>query len=219
MIIHPYWISKWFFNKKSNHSIIFAILLWFSTPVLQYVFYLDIFSLLKIWLNNWFNIEVCGKSIYLYSHMNKDQGVYRNRSVCLQICIQPVNFKLPEPKAQVRFSDRNFSIVLVVIVVVNFSHFHLLQNHLNNFHQSWHKHLWVKRIQVVQMAGLWHFQRGDNNEIQLKNLKISSSGTTGSISIKLGTKHPCVKGSKMNEGPHPFARGDNNEIAKVQDVI
>ena len=29
--------------------------------------------------------------------------------------------------------------VVVVIVVINFSHFHLLQNHWANFKQTWHK--------------------------------------------------------------------------------
>ena len=35
--------------------------------------------------------------------------------------------------------------------------------------------------------------------------------------MKLGTKHPCVKGIQIcsNEGPRPFPRGDNYEIAKI----
>ena len=41
------------------------------------------------------------------------------------------------------FSDQNLSIVVLVVVVVlavvNFSHFHLpLQNHWANFNQTWH---------------------------------------------------------------------------------
>ena len=36
------------------------------------------------------------------------------------------------------FSDQNV-VVVVVGVVVNFSHFHLLQNHWANFNQTWHK--------------------------------------------------------------------------------
>ena len=46
---------------------------------------------------------------------------------------------------------------------------------------------------------------------------IFSSRTTGSISTKLGTKHPWVKRIKVssNEGPHHFQRGDNYEIAKI----
>ena len=38
-----------------------------------------------------------------------------------------------------------------------------------------------------------------------------------SISPKLGTKHPWVKGIQVcsNEGPRPFPRGDNYEIVKI----
>ena len=44
-------------------------------------------------------------------------------------------FSSPKPKAQMNFSDQNLS-----VVVVNFSHFHLvLQNHWPNFNQTWHK--------------------------------------------------------------------------------
>ena len=43
-----------------------------------------------------------------------------------------------EPKVQVSFSDQN--LLSVVVVVVNFSHFHLfLQNHKANFNQIRHK--------------------------------------------------------------------------------
>ena len=51
-------------------------------------------------------------------------------------------FSSPELKAQVSFSDQNcpVSVVIVVVVGVNFSHFHLLlQNHWPNFNQTWHK--------------------------------------------------------------------------------
>ena len=41
-----------------------------------------------------------------------------------------------EPKAQVSFVDP----LSVVVVVVNFSHFHLvLKNHRDKFNQTWHK--------------------------------------------------------------------------------
>ena len=45
----------------------------------------------------------------------------------------------------------------------------------------------------------------------------SPARTTGSISTKLGTKYPWVKGSQVcaNEGPRPFPRGDNFEILKI----
>ena len=62
-----------------------------------------------------------------------------------------VLFSSPEPKAQVSFSDQNLSIV----VVVNFSHFHLLLlNHWANINQTWHKHesiLRWRRFKFVQM--------------------------------------------------------------------
>ena len=43
------------------------------------------------------------------------------------------------------------------------------------------------------------------------------SRTTGSISMKLGTKHPLMKGIQVcsNEGPRPSPRWDNYEIAKI----
>ena len=48
-------------------------------------------------------------------------------------------------------------------------------------------------------------------------LKIIFSRITGLISTKLGTKHPWVKRIQVysNEGPLPFSRGDNKEIAKI----
>ena len=50
-----------------------------------------------------------------------------------------------------------------------------------------------------------------------RNLKVFFSKTTGPISTKLGTKHPWLKGTQIcsNEGPRPFLRGDNSEIAKI----
>ena len=43
----------------------------------------------------------------------------------------------------------------------------------------------------------------------------------GPISTKLGTKHIWEKGIQFcsNEGPRPFTRGDNYEIAKYIDEI
>ena len=51
----------------------------------------------------------------------------------------------------------------------------------------------------------------------MKFIKIFFSRTTEPISTKLGTKHPLVKGSQVctSEGPSPFQRGDNYEIAKI----
>ena len=47
--------------------------------------------------------------------------------------------------------------------------------------------------------------------------KSSSPEPPGPISTKLGAMHPWVKGFQVcsNEGPHPFPRGDNKEIAKL----
>ena len=54
-------------------------------------------------------------------------------------------FSLPEPKAQFYFSDRNLLIVFfvfdvaILIVLVQFSQFCLLQKHCVIFHQTWNK--------------------------------------------------------------------------------
>ena len=100
------------------------------------------------------------------------------------------------------------------------------------------KHPWVKGIQVCSNEGPLPFPRGDTcnyeevngsamlfikgdihkiAKIHWRNLKIFSSRTTGPISTKLGTKHPWVKGIQnyLNEGPRPFPRGNNYEIAKI----
>ena len=49
-------------------------------------------------------------------------------------------FSSPEPKAQMSFSNQNCPLSVVVVVVVNFSNFHLLlQNHWAIFNQTLHK--------------------------------------------------------------------------------
>ena len=72
----------------------------------------------------------------------------------------------------------------------------------------------MKGIQVCSDESPFPFPRGDNYEIgkiQLQNLKIFYSRTTGPISTKLGTKHPWVKGIQVytNEVLSLFPRGDN----------
>ena len=47
-----------------------------------------------------------------------------------------MGFSSPELKAQVSFSDQNLSIV---VVIIDFTYFHLLQNQWTNFKQTWHK--------------------------------------------------------------------------------
>jgi hypothetical protein len=53
----------------------------------------------------------------------------------------------------------------------------------------------------------------------LKNIFFSR--TSRPISIKLGTKHPWVKGilNCSNKGPGPFQRGDNHKMQKFGKVI
>ena len=125
-----------------------------------------------------------------------------------------IYFSSPEPKAQMSFSDQNLSIV----VVVNFSHFHiLLQNHWANFNQTWHKAYLGKGDSSLFSEGLRPFPRGDNYEIvkiHWQNLKIFFSRTAGPISTKLGTNHLWVKGIQVCsiEGPCPFPRGDNYHL-------
>ena len=74
----------------------------------------------------------------------------------------------------------------------------------------------------LQMKGHISFQRGDTCNYEIakilrQNLKIFFSRTTGTVSTKLGTKYPWVKGIQVcsNEGPRPSQRGDNWEIIKI----
>ena len=74
-------------------------------------------------------------------------------------------------------------------------------------------------IQVCSKEGPCPFPRGNNYKIakiHRQNLKIFFSRTTRPISFKLETKHVWVMGVQVcsNEGPCPFPRGDNYEIAK-----
>ena len=50
-----------------------------------------------------------------------------------------------------------------------------------------------------------------------KLFPFSSSSPEPLDQFQLGTKHPFVKGIQVcsNEGPRPFARGNNKEIAKI----
>ena len=81
------------------------------------------------------------------------------------------------------------------------------------------KHTWMITTQVCSNEGPRPFPRGANNEIvkiHLHNLKIFFWRTTGLIWIKFSTKHTWVRTTQVcsKEGPRPFSRGDNNEIAK-----
>ena len=114
------------------------------------------------------------------------------------------------------------SVVVVVVAVVNFSHFHiLLKNHWANFSKHGTKYPWKKGIQVCSNEGYRSFPREDNNNTAkntLTNFKIFFSRTTVPISTKFSRNHLWVKGIQIcsKEGPSPFPRGDNYEIAKIQ---
>ena len=127
-------------------------------------------------------------------------------------------FSSPELKAQVSFSGHLWSVVRLYVKLSTFFIFFSrttgpFSNKLGT------KHPRVVGLQVSWNEGSRPFPSGDNYEIAKtywRNLKIFSR-TTGPISTKLGTKHPWVKEIQVcsNEGPRPFPRGDNYEIAKI----
>ena len=71
----------------------------------------------------------------------------------------------------------------------------------------------------VQIKGPAHSQDEIITKLQkdIDKFKILFSRTAGQISTKLGTNHLWAKGIQFcsNEGPGPFPRGDNYEIAKI----
>ena len=80
------------------------------------------------------------------------------------------------------------------------------------------KHQWVTGNQFCSNERSRLFPRVHNYKIVIIHwqiLKIFFSRTTGLIWTKLGTKHSWVDGIQVysNEGPRPFQRGDNYEIA------
>ena len=82
------------------------------------------------------------------------------------------------------------------------------------------KHPWVMGIHVCSIEGPRTFPRGDKKEIgkiHWQTLKIVFSRIIGPILTKLSTKHSWVIGIQVcsYEGPRPFPRGDNKEIAKI----
>ena len=98
--------------------------------------------------------------------------------------------------------------VVVVILLVNFSHFYLLL-HWTNFNQTWHKASFVARDSSLFKWRVHPFPRGDNYQIakiHWRNLITSFSRTTEPILTKLGTMHPWVKGIEVcsNRGPCLF---------------
>ena len=118
---------------------------------------------------------------------------------------------LPEPKAQVSLSYQNLSIVHRRCCC-NLSHFHLLQNHSANFHQTLHKASLDKGDSSLFKWRALPFSKGRwlwKSENTLRNFKIFFSRTTEPISTKLGTNHPWVKGIQVRskEGPPLFSKG------------
>ena len=70
-----------------------------------------------------------------------------------------------ELKALVSFSVQNLSVVVVGVVVLNFSHFYLLlQNHWANFNHSWHKACLGEHDSILFKGRAPPFPRGDNQE-------------------------------------------------------
>ena len=81
---------------------------------------------------------------------------------------------------------------------MKFKHF-LLQNHSANFNQTWQKASLDEGNSSLTNEYPSRFPRGDNYEISkihFPSLKIVFWGNIWSIWTKLGTKHPCVKGTQ-----------------------
>ena len=107
-------------------------------------------------------------------------------------------------------------VVVVNVVVVNFSHFHLLlQNHWANFNQTWHKaslgagdsSLFKWRVSPFSKERLLQ-----NWKHIIKFLKSSSPEPLGQFQPNLAKMGIQVC---SNEGLCPFPRGDNYKIAKI----
>ena len=87
-----------------------------------------------------------GENYYI---LNFSGNIYLKQKCWYKDITAPLVFSSPELKAQVSFSDHLSSVVCPSVcpdihpsvrLCVNFSHFHLLlQNHLANFNQTWHK--------------------------------------------------------------------------------
>ena len=107
---------------------------------------------------------------------------------------------------------------IVVIVVVNFSYFHLLlQNHWANFNQTWHKAFFGDEDWSLFKWKGPPFSRRNNYEIakihwirkssfpkNTLNLKIFFSKTMGQFQPNLNTKHPLVKGIQVCSNEETF---------------
>ena len=81
--------------------------------------------------------------------------------------------------------------------------------------------LWLLKafnsLEVVLTHLSWRLKWAFLIKICPLSVVVINGRTTRSISIKLGTKHPWVKGNQVcsNKGPCPFPRGNNYDIAKI----
>ena len=100
----------------------------------------------------------------------------------------------PKPKAQVSFSDRNLSVVIVAVAVLDWTNFKQTRHEIffGDEYSSLFKAKWRKKFIDI--------------------LKSSSKPLHGPVSTKLGTKHPWVigiQGFQMKDHAF-FQRGDKN---------
>ena len=103
---------------------------------------------------------------------------------------------------------------------INFSHFHLPLEPLDQFQPNLAQNSLGEGIQVCSNEGPGPFPREDNSKfakIHWQILKIFFSRTDGPISTKLGRNHLWVKGIQFysNEGLLHFPSEDNYKITKI----
>ena len=115
---------------------------------------------------------------------------------------------------------RFVNLFIVVVVVVNVSHFRLLlQHHRASFSQTWHKAFLGEGHSSMNIWRTTLFSKRRYYKvakIHWQNFKIFFSRTTGPIPTKLKTNHPWVKGIQVysNEGSHAFPRIDFKKLRK-----
>ena len=113
-------------------------------------------------------------------------------------------------------SEQRAFLIENCVVIINFSHFCLLQNHWIKFNQTQHKALLGKGdLSLFKWMGT-PFPSGDDNQIVIIhwwNWKLFFSRTTGQISTKLGRKHSWEKGIQVfaNKGLFSFSNRTLNQ--------
>ena len=136
------------------------------------------------------------------------------------LCVLWCFFSSPEPKAQVSFSDKSFSVVrrrcccrhcCHKLFTFSSSSPEPLDQFQPNLAQNilgWGGYKFVQ----IKASALFQGEIITKYRIYIdENKKIFFSRTTGPISTKLGTKHPWVTWIQVcsNEGLCLFPRGDN----------